>query len=115
MLPRRRKATHPGTFLAEEFLKPLGLSQVALAANLGVPVQRIRGLVNGKRPMDVETAVLLAHALKTTPEFWTNLQVNADLSAETQKLAAKQSRAVARSRGATADQKFIDRISEPIF
>lgn len=79
MLPRKRVPTHPGEILAEEFLKPLGLSQVALAEHLGVPVQRINELVKGKRGVTPETAWLLAGAFSTSPEFWLNLQSNHDL------------------------------------
>ncbi len=49
ILPKNRIPTHPGEVLNEEFLKPLGLTQVALAAHVGVPVQRINELVRGKR------------------------------------------------------------------
>ena len=71
--------THPGEILLEDFLKPLGVSQVALAEHLEIPVQRINELVRGKRGVTPETAWLLAGALGTTPEFWINLQSNHDL------------------------------------
>lgn len=79
MLPRRRAPTHPGEVLSEEFLKPLGITQVALAEHLGVPVQRVNELIRGKRGVTPETAWLLAGAFGTTPEFWLNLQANHDL------------------------------------
>ena len=79
MLPRKRIPTHPGEILSEEFLKPLGVTQVALAGHLGVPVQRINELVRGKRGVTPETAWLLAGAFGTTPEFWLTLQSNHDL------------------------------------
>ncbi len=79
MLPKNRIPTHPGEILLEEFLKPLGVSQVALAEHLGIPVQRVNELVRGKRGVTSETAWLLAGALGTTPEFWINLQTNHDL------------------------------------
>jgi addiction module HigA family antidote len=79
MLPRKRTPTHPGQVLSEEFLKPSGLTQVALAEHLGIPVQRINELVRGKRGVTPETAWLLAGAFGTTPEFWINLQTNHDL------------------------------------
>lgn len=69
MLPRKRITTHPGEILSEEFLKPLGITQVALAEHLDIPVQRINELVRGKRGVTPETAWLLAGALGTTPEF----------------------------------------------
>jgi antitoxin HigA-1 len=79
MLPKNRRPTHPGEILLKEFLEPMGFSQVKLAASLGVPVQRINTLVNGKRGITAETALLLARKLKTTPEFWMNLQNAWDL------------------------------------
>jgi addiction module HigA family antidote len=80
MLPSNRIATHPGVILQKEFLEPLGQTQRALAAHIGVPVQRINEIVRGKRGISPETAWLLSQALGTTPEFWLNLQANHDLS-----------------------------------
>jgi addiction module HigA family antidote len=80
MLPENRIPTHPGEVLSEEFLKPLGVTQVALAKHLGVPVQRINELVRGKRGVTPETAWLLAGAFGTTPDFWVNLQTAHDLA-----------------------------------
>lgn len=80
MLPKKRIPTHPGEVLSEEFLEPLGVTQVALAAHLGVPVQRINELVRAKRGVTPETAWLLAGAFGTTPEFWLALQTNYDLA-----------------------------------
>jgi addiction module HigA family antidote len=80
MIPEKRIPTHPGEILSEEFLKPLGVTQVAFAAHIGVPVQRINELVRGKRGITPATAWLLAQALKTTPDFWMNLQVAHDLA-----------------------------------
>jgi addiction module HigA family antidote len=79
MLPKNRVPVHPGEILLEEFIKPLGLTQVGLAEHLGIPTQRINELVRGKRGVTPETAWLLAGALGTTPEFWINLQANHDL------------------------------------
>ncbi len=79
MIPKHRKPTHPGEILLGEFLEPMGLSQVELAHRMGVPVQRVNTLVNGKRDMTAETAILLSRVLKTSPEFWMNLQDALDL------------------------------------
>jgi antitoxin HigA-1 len=79
MIPKNRIPTHPGEILLHEFLEPKAMSQVELARKMNVPVQRINTLINGKRDMTAETAVLLSHALNSTPEFWMNLQVARDL------------------------------------
>ena len=80
MLPENRMPTHPGVILSQEFIAPLGITQVAFAKHLGVSVQRINELVRGKRGITAETAWLLAQALHTTPEFWVNLQTTYDLA-----------------------------------
>jgi addiction module HigA family antidote len=46
---------------------------------MGVPIQRVNTIVNGKRDMSPETAILLAKVLKTTSQYWMNLQMNCDL------------------------------------
>jgi len=79
MIPAHRKPTHPGEILLEEFLEPMELTQLELARRMGVPVQRVNTLINGKRDMTAETAILLSRTLKTTPEFWMNLQDACDL------------------------------------
>ena len=79
MTPKNRKPTHPGEILLEEFLFPMGLSQVELARRMGVPIQRVNTIINGKRDMTAETAILLSRTLKTSSEFWMNLQVACDL------------------------------------
>jgi addiction module HigA family antidote len=80
MLPKNRVPTHPGEILLHEFLQPLGVSQVALAAHVGVSVQRVNEIVRGKRGITSETAWLLSAAFGTTPEFWINLQSQHDLA-----------------------------------
>jgi addiction module HigA family antidote len=65
--------------LLEEFLKPAGITQVALAAKMGVPIQRVNGIIAGRRAVTAETAILLSRALGTTPHLWLNLQVAVDL------------------------------------
>lgn len=80
MLPTHRLPTHPGEILLEEFLQPLGLTQVAFADHLGIPVQRINEVIRGKRGVTPESAWLFSQALGTTPQFWINLQTNFDLA-----------------------------------
>jgi addiction module HigA family antidote len=78
-LPTHRAPTTPGEILLEEWLKPTKLSQLALAKKMGVDIQLINGIVNGRRSVTAKTAILLAKALKTTPEFWLNAQMAVDL------------------------------------
>ncbi len=80
MLPKNRISTHPGEILAEEFLKPLGITQARLARELKISTNRLNELVKGKRGMTADTALRLADRFLTSPEFWMNLQTTHDLS-----------------------------------
>ena len=70
---------HPGEILREEFMKPRGLSQNALARALNVPPRRINEIVLGKRAITADTALRLARYFGTTAELWTGLQSDYDL------------------------------------
>ncbi|MCL2756956.1 MAG: HigA family addiction module antitoxin, partial [Coriobacteriia bacterium] len=80
MIPENRIPTHPGVILREDFLIPLGITQVELASHVGIPVQRVNEIVNGKRGITSSTAWLFSEAFGTTPQFWLNLQMNRDLA-----------------------------------
>ena len=95
MLPRHRIPTHPGEILIEEFLKPLEITQVAFAAHIGVPLQRVNEIARGKRGVTPQTAWLFSQALGTTPEFWTGLQVNHDLGRSHPKRTVRRLKPVA--------------------
>jgi len=79
MVPTHRPPTHPGEILLEEFLKPLGLTQVTAAARMGIPLNRLNEIVRRRRGMTADTALRLARLLGTSPEFWMNLQTAWDL------------------------------------
>jgi len=70
---------HPGEVLLEEYLKPEGISQNALALRMRVPAQRISEIVQGNRSITADTAIRLAKVIGTTPEFWLGLQMDFDL------------------------------------
>ena len=72
---------HPGEILREEFLDPNGLSQREFARRLGWTPRKLNEIVKGKRNITASTAIDLAQALGTTPEFWLNLQQAWDLEA----------------------------------
>ena len=78
-IPKDRAPTSPGEMLLEEFLKPLGMTQVELAERIRVPYVRVNELVNGKRRVTPSTALRLAKAFGTSPEFWLNGQLALDL------------------------------------
>jgi antitoxin HigA-1 len=66
-------AIHPGDHLAEE-LKELDMSAAELARKIGVPTNRITGILNGQRAISGDTALRLARFFGTSAEFWLNLQ-----------------------------------------
>jgi addiction module HigA family antidote len=76
MLPKRRKPTHPGVILDEEFLKPLMISPKQLADKMGAPWSelKITALIKGKEPISDKTAKDLEKALETPSQFWLRLQ-----------------------------------------
>lgn len=69
---------HPGEILQEEFIAPYGLTASALAKKLGMPPNRMTGIVNGTRGISPETAILLGETFGTTAQFWINLQARYD-------------------------------------
>ncbi|MGF1463345.1 MAG: HigA family addiction module antitoxin [Maricaulaceae bacterium] len=70
---------HPGEILGKEFLEPLGVSAAHLARAIHVPTNRVTRLMRGQASVTPDTALRLARALRTSPEFWLNLQLRFDL------------------------------------
>ena len=70
---------HPGEILLEEFLQPKGLTQAEFADKLGWTKARLNELINGKRGVTAEAALVLAKALGTSAKMWMNLQVQLDI------------------------------------
>ena len=79
-MTQMKTPSHPGEVLAELYLKPLGMSAIALAKRLNVPRTRIERLVKGETSLTVDTAMRLARFFGNTPEFWMNLQRAYDLA-----------------------------------
>lgn len=74
-----REPVGPGEILLEEFLKPLNISQAAFARHVGWTQPKVNEIVTGKRGVTPETAIVLAEAFNTSPQFWLNLQLAVDL------------------------------------
>lgn len=72
------RPVHPGEILREE-LDALGLSANALAKALGVSVNRITMILNGRRGVSADSALRLARYFGTTPQLWLNLQTSLEL------------------------------------
>jgi addiction module HigA family antidote len=80
-------AVAPGEILLEEYLKPLGLGQVAAARRLGISLNRLNEIVLGKRAITADTALRLGRLLKTSAQLWMRLQADWDLHRAVQRQA----------------------------
>ncbi|WP_287397478.1 HigA family addiction module antitoxin [Brevundimonas sp.] len=76
----------PGDILLEEFLKPLGMSQTALAKAVGVPPRRINEIVLGKRAVTADTDLRLARYWGVRPGYFLGLQADYDLMERQRKM-----------------------------
>lgn len=75
-MPREIPLSHPGEILLEDFLKPMGISQYALAKAIAVPPRRINEIVHGLRGITADTALRLAAFFGTDAQSWLNLQTH---------------------------------------
>jgi addiction module HigA family antidote len=75
----RRKPTHPGQILKEDYLEPLSITITQLSKILGVSRKTLSKIVNERASVTPEMALKLSRAFDTTPELWLNLQKNYDL------------------------------------
>lgn len=73
-----RPPIHPGEHLRID-LEAAGVSQRRLASAINVPANRISEIIQGRRSITADTALRLARAIGTTPQYWLNLQANYDL------------------------------------
>ena len=84
----------PGEILAEDFLKPMGLSQYRLAKDIGVPARRINEIVKGERAITADTALRLGRFFQMSAQFWLNLQSHYDLEIMEDRLGRRMEREV---------------------
>lgn len=77
-MPREIPLSHPGIILLEDWLKPMGISQYALAKAIDVPARRINEIVKGLRGITVDTALRLGAYFGTDAQSWINLQTHFD-------------------------------------
>jgi len=80
---------HPGAILLEEFLKPLGITPARLAKEVGVPAQRIREIVAGKRAITADTDLRLCRFFGLSEGYWLRGQARFDTETAKDLLAAE--------------------------
>lgn len=69
---------HPGEMIAEEFMKPHGLTMYRLARMLGVPDSRIQRIMRGTAPLDFDTAQRLDILFGARPGYFLGFQTQYD-------------------------------------
>ncbi|MCK4911597.1 MAG: HigA family addiction module antidote protein [Thermodesulfovibrionales bacterium] len=79
MYELKRQPSHPGVILREEFVRPLGLTQVELAKRLKTTFRTVNEILNEKRGVSPDMALRLARFFGTSEELWLNLQDRFDL------------------------------------
>lgn len=89
-----KKADHlsnitPGEILVEDFMRPNGLTQAALAAGLGVMPMTVNQIVHGKRAISAEVALRLGRFFGISPQFWLHLQSHHELEKASDAVGAK--------------------------
>lgn len=83
---------HPGDILLEDFLKPMGLSQNALARAVHVPPRRINEIVLAKRAVTADTDLRLARYFGLSEGFFLGLQADYDLMQRRREIGSDLSR-----------------------
>jgi len=75
----RRRPTHPGEMLREDFLSDYGLTASGLASAIGVSRQSVNELLRGRRAVSPEMALRLGKVFGNSAAFWLNAQRAVDL------------------------------------
>jgi addiction module HigA family antidote len=88
---------HAGEILLAEFLKPMGISQNALARAIGVPPRRINEVVLGKRAVTADTDLRLARYFGMSEGFFLRLQTSFELMERKREIGAELKHIVPRA------------------
>ena len=102
-MSRQVPLAHPGEILLEDWLKPMGLSQYALAKGIDVPPRRINEIVKGLRGITPDTALRLGAFFGTDAQSWLNLQSHFDIETARDSLQDVLSRIEATAKVAAAE------------
>lgn len=78
MRQNNRRPTPPGQILQLHYLEPRAITIAAFAAAIGVSRKHMSGIVNGRARLEPALAARIAKVLRTTTEFWINLQAAID-------------------------------------
>lgn len=84
---KNSKPLHPGQVLEEVYMKEMELNQTALAAKCKCSPRKVNEIVNGKRGISPEFAIVLEKVLGTSAEMWVRMQADYDLWAARKNVA----------------------------
>ena len=76
-----KKPITPGEILLEEYLKPMNISQNAMARSIGVPPRAINEIVLGKRSITPVMSIRFAVFFGQSDDFWRGIQTECDFRA----------------------------------
>lgn len=79
MMKTKRRPTHPGNIIKEDYLMPLSISIKDMADTLGVSRKTLSKIINERGAITPDMALRLSRAFDATPDLWLNLQKNYDL------------------------------------
>lgn len=94
MATKRLPFIPPGEILLEEFIRPMDLTQAAVARATGIPPSRLTEIIKGRRSITAETALRLSRYFGTTAAFWVGLQAEHDLEVATHEVGKRVNREV---------------------
>ena len=75
----KRRPTHPGEMLRDDFLPDYELTVSGLADAIGVSRQSVNELVRERRALSPQMALRLSRLFGNSPQFWMNAQRAVDL------------------------------------
>ncbi len=92
------KLITPGEILLEEYLKPMVISQNAMARAIGVAPRAINEIVHGRRSITPAMSIRFGAFFGQSDQFWHGIQVECDF----RKLAGEKHRLTVDVQPATA-------------
>jgi antitoxin HigA-1 len=72
------RPVHPGEVIAD-ILDDLGMTQTRFAEILGVSRRTVNEIIQGRRPITVDSAIRIGKALGNGSQLWLNLQQKVDV------------------------------------
>ena len=96
-----RTTTHPGDVLKEE-LQSRGISQKKFSEVLSIPYTQLNEILNGKRPVTTDFALMMEAALVINPELLINMQTRYNMSVARQKKSLSERLKVIKQKYAAA-------------